>query len=201
MSIKVIAGSWRKSFFAAGGGFARSLISSYIFVIILGIIAGGGVGVFSSISHVGEDISLYAQEYLLPDGFGECLFSAGRFFFLAALFSTSYLGVILLPSLVLVRGYILSYAAAALFSAFSFKGLLCALLIYGVPAFISVPCFLIACCGCFESSRCLFMQKFHSLPSIKSMGHVWPLLLALFAIAFESIYSSCLLPDLLARFF
>lgn len=202
MNFKVIASSWRRSFFPAGDSLTHSLTSAYIFIIILGIIAGGGVGVFSSVSgDIGGDVFLYAREHLLPSGFGECLFLSGRFFLLAALFSTSYLGVVLLPSLVLVRGYVLSYAASVLFSAFSFKGLVCGLLIHGVPAVISVPCFLVVCCSCFESSRCLFMQRFHALPPIKNVAHAWPLLFALFAIVFDSIYTSCFLPDLLARFF
>lgn len=201
MSIKVLAGSWRKSFFPALGSSAHSLGSAFLFVLFLGILAGGIVGAFSSVSNISGGIFLYLEEHLLPSGFADCLFSAGRFFLLAAFFSTSYLGVVLLPSLIFVRGCILSYSVSVLFSAFSFEGLLSALFVLGVPALINVPCFLIVCCGCFESSKCLFMQRFHALLPIKNLGGVWFLLLALFAIAFDCIYSLCFLPGLLERFF
>ncbi|MGN1002643.1 MAG: hypothetical protein ACI4PC_07710 [Oscillospiraceae bacterium] len=200
MSMKVIAGSWRKSFLPVGVSFTRSLSSAFLFILSLGIIAGGGVGVFSSVGGSGGDISL-ALSGQLPAGAWACLVSAGRFFLLAALFSTTYLGVLLMPALVFARGFVLCRAVSALFSAFSFRGLFGALLIYGVPALVDLPCFLIVGCACFESSRCLFMQRFQAMPPVRSIGCLRPLLLALVSIAFSFLYTRLLLPDLLARFF
>lgn len=197
MSINLSGRAWHRAFCHSVGTPA----AMFIIALFLGIAAGAGVGAFSSLGADGARLSSYAAEHLQPTSFARCLVNASELFLLSALFSTSYLGVVLLPSLVFVRGCILSFGISAMFTSYSLKGLLCALLVLGIPAFVSIPCLLIVCTYCFHASKCLFMQRFNALPTVRSVGSFLHILIAVFAVAFDCIYTCWLLPAVLSRFF
>ncbi|MEG0035714.1 MAG: hypothetical protein RR743_03550 [Oscillospiraceae bacterium] len=76
-----------------------------------------------------------------------------RFQLIAILLGSSILGVAFLPLLCGARGYALSCAAATIISASPDKGIIMALIILGVPAIFSLPCFFAASVDAFFCSR------------------------------------------------
>ena len=100
---------------------------------------------------VGESLSLLGSAY-------KVFFYTG----LALLFSTSILGVFLIPALALVRAYSLACSIAALYVSHSGDGLAYAAAAIGVPAAFSVPAFLTCACAGLLSSCQLYSLRFGS---------------------------------------
>lgn len=196
---KSISGLFGGRFFSPDPRHSQSSLVFLLLIFSLGVLAGGIVGFFSPIPELPGDISTYVQSSLLPRSFLSALGDVFRFFLLALVFSTSYLGVFLIPSLVLVKAYMLSCSVAVLFAAYSYKGLSFSALISGVPALFLIPCFLIACSDCFFASRQLFLQRFHGLPYVSCPNGVRHFLFILPILVLAALYGYWLLPQLLIR--
>jgi len=160
--------------------------------IVLGSISGS---VF--ISELPEGLGVYSDNSLLPQSLWASAFGNFKFLFLAILFSSSFLGVILIPSLTFVKAYTFSCSVAALYSAYSFSGLLCCVFAIAVPTAFALPCLLIAYRDLFYHSRQLYEFKLMgSFTSARAgtIKHLLAIALLLFAV---SSYDYFLLPRIL----
>ena len=97
---------------------------------------------------------------LVSGSFWESAYKALFYIGLALVFSTSYLGVFLIPALALVRAYTFSCSVASLAAAFGRRGLACAAASLGLPALLSVPAFLLCACAGVGASRRLCSLRF-----------------------------------------
>ena len=121
-----------------------------------------------------------------------------RFLLPVILVSTSYLGLLFLPSLCALRGVCLGYAPAVCFSAGRFRGLLCALFSVGIPAVIGLPAFFYA----IETGmRCsaLLLPRFRAAGDGLRAGQIVRRFLLIFFLAFAEFgYCRWLFPLLSA---
>ena len=122
-------------FIKRDGELAALLIAAAFFLsgAVAGAIAGGngvngGSGLFES------EGSIYGA-----DTYAGLLFSCSRYHLAALLFSTSLLGVVLIPALLAVRGFALACSAAWLCSAYPGEGEALALIVLGLPGVLTVP--------------------------------------------------------------
>ncbi|NLV86959.1 MAG: hypothetical protein GX025_07055 [Clostridiales bacterium] len=86
-------------------------------------------------------------------GFVSGFLGFAMFSLLAVFLGSSYLGVAFLPLLTGARGYILSCSSASIISSSGDGGLITALIVLGIPAFISLPCFFTVVVDAAISSR------------------------------------------------
>ena len=170
--------------------------------LLLGVVVGCCIGTFSSLPEEFASLTELLQESSGEiDGFPASLRSF-RLVFLSILLAFTLYGVVLIPPLSLLRGFLLGCSVAAVFQAESFRGLaLCALTI-GLPALLNIPAFLLAATDAFRISsrllRLLFRnRRENALPRFLLMSHA--LLLAAF-FAVETMYICFLLPLLLRAF-
>jgi len=68
-----------------------------------------------------------------------------RFHILALFLGTSLTGVVLIPALAVMRGFVLSLASASVLASSAESGLLMCLTVLGLPAIFSIPCFILLC--------------------------------------------------------
>lgn len=90
---------------------------------------------------------------LLGKGFISGFLGFALFSFVAVFLGSSYLGLAFLPLLTGARGYILSCSAASIISSSGDSGLVMALILLGIPALISLPCFFLVAVDAAISSR------------------------------------------------
>lgn len=87
------------------------------------------------------------------------LWAASRFHLLVLIAGTSLLGVLFVPMLAALRGYLLSCTAAAVLQGYSWKVLL---VLLGIPALFEIPCFLVLAADAVGVSRRLTAGGMHS---------------------------------------
>ncbi len=88
-----------------------------------------------------------------------------RFHLVAFLLGSSFLGIVFLPVLSCIRGYALSCTAATIISGYPNNGIIMAVIILGIPALISLPCFFtISIDGFMSSSRIFHLVRGNSAP-------------------------------------
>lgn len=172
---------------------------SYLMLLMftVGILAGAAVGLYSPPTALSADVESYVFTEVLPRSVWAALWGSCRFFLLLLALSTSWLGVVLSPAAVLMRGYLLSCSVSVLFSAYAYRGLFYSFLISGIPALFIAPCFLVAACDAFFSSRRLLTQRFggdHGFRSHDPMRHG---IVITFLILLDTAYAFYLLPLLL----
>lgn len=178
-------------------GFFDDNVRPPLCVVLLLFLFGIIVGVF-----VGSFFSNLQQMDITPGAlsasFWESVYKALFYICLALLFSTSYLGVFLIPALALVRAYSFSCSAASLYAAFGSGGFLRAVLALGVPALLAIPAFLICACDGLERARLLCSLRFGGsfLPASRTRiyGHA---LFVFVAVAMVIVYDYFVLPILL----
>ena len=129
----------------------------------------------------------------------EALWNSSQFFLLLWILSTSWLGMLLVPGAVILRGYLLSCSVSALFSTGSWRGLLYAFFVSGIPSLLLIPLFLIAAKDSFLSSRRLLALRFglHYGP-VRRMPPSRVLLIGAM-ILLSTVYLCNILPAFLAR--
>ena len=115
-----------------------------------GVLAGF---LFGALSPVGEDLSRYLTAYFLSVGQGSLSLSflpvvwdLNQWILLALVLSFSRLGLIGLPVLLTIRGFLLSHAVSVFVHALGGRGFRMALVVFGVPAVLVVPVLFALCC-------------------------------------------------------
>ncbi len=88
-------------------------------------------------------------------GLLDSLAKAFLFHTIAVLLGFSAIGFIFLPLLSLVRGFFLTFAAAAIIAALGKSGFAVAIALLGLPSLIMLPCFFILCLQAFAASYSL----------------------------------------------
>lgn len=173
-----------------------------LFLFTLGVLAGGVAGTFftadgfaSAYAGAGQ----YVASNVLPASLLSAFWSSARLFLLLALAATSWLGVLLVPAAVMLRGYLLSCSIAVLYASFGWPGLLCAFLSSGLPALFLVPAFLAAACDAYFASRFLLERRFGLTPAAPGRRRAGKRVLVIAPlIAAEALYSFYLLPHIVA---
>ena len=139
----------------------------YFLLLILsflaGCLAGSLVGSFFEFDSSLNDFIDFST--LETSSIVTVFFHFTRFHLVAFLLASSFYGIALLPALSCIRGYALSCTAASIISAYSQDGIIMALVILGIPAIFSLPCFFtISIEGFFSSSRILHLVRGNSAP-------------------------------------
>ena len=114
------------------------------FPLLIGILFGCLIGTFSSAPQV--ITALFEVREIEPGLLGilQRLWHCVRFPAFALMISTSFLGVVLIPSLSCFRGFLLGCSVAAAFQSGHINGLLISALTVGIPALFDLPAFMIA---------------------------------------------------------
>lgn len=167
-------------------------------VLFFGVLGGAAAVMLFCWSAAGEpDASTIAA--LLPATLLRSFWRALRFFLLLFLLGTSWLGVVFIPAASLLRGAVLGSGVAALYAAYSYRGLLDALIIYGAPALWSLPCFLIAAGDAFSASRALASMRFGVSAPADRAAALRRVLLILPLVALDAVYGFYFAPMLLRQ--
>jgi len=108
--------------------------------------AGCLMGAFTSGNLIGtnKDLLLPLDLPLEDGGILLKILKYIRFHILALFLGTSLTGVVLIPALAVVRGFVLSFASAFVLAS-SKGGLLMCLTVLGLPTLFSIPCFILFC--------------------------------------------------------
>ena len=165
-----------------------------------GILLGCVFGLFSeSIPAYLSSIPFLAQTPAIGGASG-ALWLTCRYLLCALLLSASLLGVLLLPCLAFLRGFLLACTVAACFAARRYLGLADAALCIGIPALLELPLFLTVAGGGIRFSLRLLsatgVDFRRSLPAF-SWKERFLLLLPLLLLAV--LYRQMLLPILVDR--
>ena len=178
-------------------------ISAFLFfVLFAGIAAGAVVGVFSPPDALSVELEEYAASLFSFQGLPDALLVSSRFLLLLLLTATSFLGIVLVPLLLLIRGYLLSCSAAAMYALFSFRGLLWSFLLFGLPALWSIPCFFLCSCDAFRSSRQLLRLRFgYGDERTAPRGMLRHILVLALMCGLDAIYEYYMIPLLFSTFF
>lgn len=117
----------------------NSAVGNFLFFLLLaGILSGCVFSVYSQFTTDGLD-SFFSVLIHGESSFLSVLLLTGKYIFLVILSATSYLGVITIPALVLVRGCALGSAIASYYAALGTHGLLKALVFCGVTELLTLP--------------------------------------------------------------
>lgn len=166
--------------------------------LLLGLIIGSLIGLFSVLpDSVAAALRSFTSLETSADLFS-VLVRCARFPFCAVILSTSILGVILLPALAALRGFVFGCSVSATVQSAFLKGLGIAGLTLGIPTLIGLPAFMLICSDgvSFSSSLLRYGMKRETLrPSIPffAVSHI---AYSLSLLLIESLYSCYLLPVL-----
>ena len=110
-------------------------------ILAAAFLAGAAAGAFAGSGELpaGESIMPGDGSIYGYDTYAGLLFSCARYHLLVLLFSTSLLGVLLIPAALAFRGFSLACSAAWLASAYPDTGAVLALIVLGLPALFTVP--------------------------------------------------------------
>ncbi len=107
-----------------------------------------------------EYLSFYINGGTDKPDFFTAVIDAYKYHLSAVFLGLSVLGVLCIPLLSAVRGFMLSYSISAIVRLLGGKGALLALSVFGIRAFITIPCFFILCVYAYASSTYIFRQAF-----------------------------------------
>jgi hypothetical protein len=141
----------------------RFLLLSLSFVI--GALAGSYIGSFFNFDTALSDFIDFSALNSLS--YFEVFFRFIRFHLAVILLGTSFLGIAFLPALSCIRGYALSCTAATIISSYPKNGIIMALIILGIPAVLSLPCFFVMSVDGFISSGRI-INLLHGRASIRT---------------------------------
>ncbi len=167
-------------------------------MLFFGVLAGAAAAMLFRTDLAGEPDAA-AIAVLLPTSLLRSLWRALRFFLLLFLLGTSWLGVVFTPAAALLRGAVLGQSVAALYAAYSYRGLLAALIVFGAPALWSLPCFLCAAGDAFSASRALASMRFGVSAPVDRAAALRRALLILPLIALDAVYGFYFAPMLLRQ--
>lgn len=131
-----------------------SVLTSRVFgslsiVFLLGALIGCVFTVFAEengVVELGQYLSRYFELLKTNEikvSVGSVLWSQGRYFLYIVLFSLSVIGVVMIPMLVGIRGFLFAFSCAFCYRLFGMSGLWFALVLFGLPAFFWYPGFLL----------------------------------------------------------
>ena len=185
------------------------LLSPYPVVIVIalpllgGLVFGAVLGCFSESNAALQLIKDYSYSDIETHAFLHAIWHCVRFLLCIAVFSTSTLGVFLIPSMAFLRGFFLSGVVSVSFQAQAFRGMLHTAFSFGIPALLSLPAFLLASMDGWYLSRDLAGYALKRNGTLVSGGiqlnssHL--VLISLFTLS-EATYTYFLLPWLLSLF-
>lgn len=139
-----------------------------VFLILTGAFLLGGVlgCLFAALADEqgAQELEQYLRQYitLLGNGalevsFWSVLWSQGRYVLAAGLLGSAVLGVVGLPVLMGLRGFLLSFSVAVCYRVFGTAGLWSAGVLFGIPALFWLPCLLF--CGAWGMKRGLKLLR------------------------------------------
>lgn len=188
-----------KRFGAADFDPANGLI---LIVFCLGAAAGTIIGSVLTSPISDTELAAYIENSVLSDSFVSSVYNAFFFILLAVLFGTSFLGVFLVPSAVLIKAYSMSCSVAVMYSSFGLEGTVCAIFFIAIPSLLIIPCFLLCAVDALNSSRQLYSIRFHSAAySREGPGFVRHIVFAVPALVLAAVYDSFLLPLILSHIY
>ncbi|MBR1496233.1 MAG: hypothetical protein IJ617_01225 [Oscillospiraceae bacterium] len=168
-------------------------------MLAAGVLAGGVVGFFSLQNGDAGPLEDYVASRFLCASLPTALLNASGFFLLLGAAATSYLGVLALPVVVFLRGYLLSCAVSGLYALFSLRGLGCALLLRGIPGLLVIPCFYCAACAALASSRRLLSLRLGQ-PGPAARGGLGCIPLSAGVVLFDAFYGYYIVPAMFSGF-
>ena len=127
-----------------------SVLTSRVFgvlsvVFLLGALMGCTFTVLAEESGM-KELGQYLSQYFdllkrneVDVSFGRVFWSQGRYFLYIVLFSLSVIGVVMIPVLVGIRGFLFSFSCATCYRLFGMCGLWLSLVLFGIPAFFWYP--------------------------------------------------------------
>ena len=170
--------------------------------LLVGILFGACVGLFSLVPKEFVSFLSVLQDQASDCGLLHTALRSFRFILFSFFLAFTLYGVILLPPLSFLRGFLLGCSVAAVFQAEGLHGLLLAALSIGIPALLGIPAFLLASVDAFRISSsllCLFFRNRRGSPA-RAPAQIAQMLLPILFCAVETIYSCFLLPVLLRAF-
>ena len=176
----------------------RERIQNYLFLFLFfGVTAGCIIGSYADVGRLTTS-AVFGLGADHKASFFEALLYEGRYFFLILICSSTYLGVLLVPALLIMFGGTFGAVVAAAFAADYFPGILRTGVLYGVPALIVFTPFMLQAADCIMFSRDLLLFRFTRYPvSEKTSYSFQHLLLATFAVFIVAAYRYFLLPLLI----
>ena len=128
---------------------------------IIGTFSAGLVKDTSSLNSLLSDyISYYLNGAADKPDFITTLFEVYKYHLAAIFLGLTVPGVLLLPALSAVRGFMLSYCVSAIVRLLGGNGVWLALSIFGIRTFITIPCFFILSVYAYSCSAYIFRQSF-----------------------------------------
>ncbi len=180
-----------------------SPVLNLIFLLFLsGVVIGAVTGSFFVSPLEGTDFDNYIFNAVVPGSFTDSFTASAVFILLSLFFGTSFLGMFLIPSVILVKAYSMSCSVAAMYSSFKFEGMLSALFSIAIPSLFILPCFLSCSYAGIISAQQLYSLRFHTAPyqreEPKLARHVfW----ALVSIGIFALYEYFIMPWALKQIF
>lgn len=170
-----------------------------LFPLFFGLISGSIFGTFTASNVFLQNILRFFRPGTEHASFLYSILHSFRFILCIALFSSAIFGVLLIPLLAYLRGFLLSGSVALAFQIQSFRGMAIGALSVGVPALLSFPAFLLASIDGWSFSRDLAACAVQRAPRPFEGNESMPehLILILLLTMLDAIYSFYLLPLLM----
>ena len=146
------------------GSVKRSRTSGiwYILTVSCCFLVGGVLGSFLGMCTGGSgaaEIDLFLHDFLTLAGTREVIWSVpavlwhrGRWLLCCCILGLSSLGIVFLPVLFGLRGFLLAFGASCFVQVFGAMGLIPAVLLFGIPALLWTPGFLVCGVVCLRRS-------------------------------------------------
>lgn len=172
-----------------------------IFIVFcLGIAAGTVIGSVFTSPVLDTELAAYIESSVLSESFLASVYNAFFFILLALFFGTSFLGVFLIPSVVLIKAYSMSCSVAVMYSSFGLEGAICALFFIGIPSALIIPCFLLCALDGLNSSRQLYSFRFQTAAyGRENKSFFRHMIFVIPVLVLTAIYDSFLLPLILSH--
>lgn len=137
--LKIIAAGKRNPFVSIPIFVHTHAVGNVLFFLLFsGILLGCVFSIYSPFDLIGWN-SFFSVTLPAESSFLSAFLFIGKFCFLVVLSATSYLGVIVIPALVLIRGCALGCAIASFYVTQGYYGLLIALVQCGVTELLTIP--------------------------------------------------------------
>ncbi len=174
-----------------------------IFIVFcIGLVAGTVIGSVLTSPVLDTELAAYIENSVISDSFISSAYNAFFFILLAVLFGTSFLGIFLIPSAVLIKAYSMSCSVAVMYSSFGLEGTVCALFFIAIPSLLIIPCFLLCAIDALNSSRQLYSIRFHSaVYSRENQSFFRHMIFVIPALVLAAAYDNFLLPLVLSHIY
>ena len=176
-------------------------VPRFVFIavsMLSGLVVGSLIGLFSELP---DSVAAAMRSFTPPEASADLFSVLARCLYFplcAVILSSSILGVILLPALAALRGFVLGCSVSAAIQSAFLKGLGIAGLTVGIPTLISLPAFMLICSDgvSFSSSLLRYGMKREPPRHSNSSFAFSHFLYGLTLILLESLYTCYLLPVL-----